>query len=181
MNYISNDILKLRNLKYSDAEDLHIYRSDPQVCRFQEFSTRDLEHARTFCKEQSQLDFGTSGCWFQMGIALLSTDQLIGDCGVMFDAEDPRLTEIGYTLNPAFQGKGYATQAVKMLCDVMFSKYNVHRIYAVVDIRNHPSIGLLKRLSFRKEGHSTMSYWDKKENKWYDELHYALLNPSYTA
>ncbi|MEI7530117.1 MAG: GNAT family protein, partial [Elusimicrobiota bacterium] len=83
-----------------------------------------------------------------------------------------RQAELGYTLAPEHQGKGYATEAVVRVVEYLF-KLKKHRITATADPRNTPSIKLMERLGMRKEGHFKKSFWTGKA--WADDVAYALL------
>jgi RimJ/RimL family protein N-acetyltransferase len=174
--FAAGENIILRQFGKKDLNSFFEYRSDPVVCRFQEFMLISKGEAAQFIEKQTHAVMGTPGQWFQVAIALLESDELIGDCGVMFDAHDARLVEIGYTLNPRFQFKGFAHEAVSLLCQLLFDNYNVHKIKAVVDIRNSPSIRLAERVGFIQEGHLQQSYWDNKTGQWYDELLYGMLS-----
>ena len=100
------------------------------------------------------------------------TGPLIGDCAAMPQADDPRQCEIGFTLAPEYQGRGYATEAVRLLAGYLFGR-GKHRITASCDARNAASAAVLERLGMRREGHLRQSTWAKGE--WTDDLLYALL------
>ena len=74
---------------------------------------------------------------------------------------------------PEHQGRGYATEAVRLLLTYLFSERGKHRIAAYCDPRNAASAALLERLGMRREGHLRESTWAKGE--WTDDLVYALL------
>jgi aminoglycoside 6'-N-acetyltransferase len=91
----------------------------------------------------------------------------------MPQADDPRLCEIGFTLAPGYQGRGYGTEAVRLLLSYLFITRSKHRISACCDARNAASAALLERLGMRREGHLRQSSWFKGE--WTDDLLYGLL------
>jgi GNAT superfamily N-acetyltransferase len=64
----------------------------------------------------------TPGEWFQFAVALRATGQLIGDCAAMPRADDPGQCEIGFTIAPRYQGRGYATEAVRLLVGYLFAR-----------------------------------------------------------
>ena len=72
----------------------------------------------------------------QVGLTLLSSSCLIGDCGIRTFPDDQRLMEIGITLAPAYQGRGLATEAVLGILGSVFAELAVHRVCASVDPRN---------------------------------------------
>ena len=58
--------------------------------------------------------------------------------------------EIGYTLSPQYQGKGYGVEAVHSIIDYLFNNLNKHRITASVDPENTKSINLIEKLGMRE-------------------------------
>jgi RimJ/RimL family protein N-acetyltransferase len=74
---------------------------------------------------------------------------------------------------PAHQGQGLASEAVRSLVTYAFSTLDVHRVFAIVDIRNVPAQRLLERLKFRQEGHFVENAWFK--GSWSSEFLYAIL------
>lgn len=88
-------------------------------------------------------------------------------------ADDPSQCQIGFTIAPGYQGRGYATEAARLLAGYPFAR-GKHRITACCDARNLASAAVLDRLAMRREGHLRQSTWAKGE--WTDELLYALLH-----
>ncbi|MDX6248151.1 MAG: hypothetical protein QOF10_1511 [Kribbellaceae bacterium] len=73
----------------------------------------------------------------------------------------------------AYQGNGYATEAVRGLLDHLFVERNLHRVAAECDARNASSARLLERVGFRQEGLRRAATWFKGE--WTDDLVFGLL------
>ncbi|WP_129713992.1 GNAT family N-acetyltransferase [Pedobacter sp. SYP-B3415] len=63
-----------------------------------------------------------------------------------------RSAEIGYWLGQPFWGKGYATEAVRMLTEHAFSESGIQRIFAGVFSGNLASMRVLEKNSFVCEG-----------------------------
>jgi RimJ/RimL family protein N-acetyltransferase len=63
-----------------------------------------------------------------------------------------RILEIGYFLLPNERGKGYCTEAVKIMIDYLFLSKNIGRIQAMNDMRNLGSQKALEKAGFKKEG-----------------------------
>lgn len=87
-------------------------------------------------------------------------------------ADDPSQYEIGFAIAPRYQGRGYATKAVRLLVGYLFAR-GKQRITACCDARNAASVAVLERLGMRRKGHLWQSTWAKGE--WTDDLLYALL------
>lgn len=165
--------LILRTLEENDASRIFQYRSHPEVSRFQSWGTESIGDIKSHIKELFTEPPGTSGCWHQLGISLLSTGQLIGDCGFHILQAEPRQSEIGVTLDPDYQRQGYATEALRALLDYLFFTLGKYRVFASVDPRNIRSVTLMERIGLRKEAHFVKSLWFKGE--WVDDLIYGML------
>ena len=165
--------LVLRKLNLADSEALFRYRTDPDVSRYQNWKPLTIEDARQFVETLANLEPDTPGSWFQLAITMRETGELIGDCGIHFPVEETRQAEIGITLAPAYQGKGYALEALVAVLDFLFVTLRKHRVVASVDPGNQPSIALLERLGMRKEAHFRESLWFK--GAWADDVIYAIL------
>ena len=62
------------------------------------------------------------------------------------------LLEIGYSLIPSERGKGYCTEAAKILVDYMFLSKSVPRVQTHTDVRNVASQKVLEKTGFKKRG-----------------------------
>lgn len=170
----------LRRFHPGDVATFVAYRSSEQVARFQSWDAPyPREEGERFIREIARDHPDTAGQWFQFAVALRTTGQLIGDCAAMPQADDPRQCEIGFTIAPDHQGRGYATEAVRLLVGYLFAGRGKHRITAYCDARNAASAALLERLGMRLEGHLRESSWAKGE--WTDDLVYGLLRDEWQS
>lgn len=165
--------LLLRRFRNDDLATFLAYRNDPDVARYQSWTSYTEREARLLISDMQRLDPGTPGEWFQFAIELQATGKLLGDCTLLIHKEEPRLGEIGYTLAQSYQGKGYASEAIARLLDYAFGELNLHRIIAQLDQRNDRSAALVERLGFRREGAFRQNHWFK--GAWADEYLYAML------
>lgn len=165
--------LLIRNLRLSDLTDFHAYRSNPEVTKYQGFDVFSPQQAADFINEQTNKAFGNPGEWVQYGIENKSTGRLVGDCAVKLDGNDTRLAEIGITIAPAEQQKGYAKETLLAILDFLFSLPGFHRVTETVDAENIASIQLLKSTGFRQEGHFIENIFFK--GQWGSEYQFAML------
>lgn len=84
-----------------------------------------------------------------------------------------KLLEIGYALIPSERGKGYCTEAVKIMVDYLFLSKNIVRIQAHIDPRNTASLKIIEKVGFKKEGTIRKSFFTR--GKWRDTLLYSIL------
>lgn len=107
-----------------------------------------------------------------------STMKIIGWCGFHTWYIDHFRAEIGYGLMlDENKGKGYMTEAIKPIVEYGFSKMKLHRIEAFVAPYNEPSLRLLQKLNFTKEGHLREHYF--ANNKAEDSIVYSLLKSEF--
>lgn len=165
--------LLIRNLGLSDLAAFHAYRSNPEVTKYQGFDVFSLQQAEDFIREHADKTFGRAGEWVQYGIENKTTGRFIGDCAVKLDGSDTRLAEIGITISPAEQQKGYARETLLSILDFLFRLPGFHRVTETVDAENIASIQLLKSTGFRQEGHFIENIFFK--GQWGSEYQFAML------
>lgn len=165
--------LYIRHLELSDLSDFHIYRSNPEVTKYQGFDVMTITQAEEFIKHNAEKYFGKAGEWVQYGIENTNTGQLIGDCAIKLDQYDTRIAEIGITISHLEQKKGFAKEALQGILAFLFEEKGILRVVEIVDAENLASINLLKSLRFRQEGHFIENIFFK--GKWGSEFQYAML------
>ena len=77
--------------------------------------------------------------------------RLAGLIRIGMDADDGRHGSVGFSLDPGFQGRGYATEALVELVRFGFEELGLRRIRAEVDTRNEKSWKVLERAGFLRE------------------------------
>lgn len=170
--------LVLRRFTPADAPALASYRSDPEVSRYQSWeSPVPMEEAKRLVGTFSAGNPRDPG-WFQYAVERRDVPGLIGDIGVCL-GEDGRQAQLGFTFAPAFQGRGYATEAVARTVEHLLVEEELHRVWATCDGRNVRSANLLGRVGFRREGHLVQSTWFKGE--WTDDVLFGLLASEHRA
>jgi RimJ/RimL family protein N-acetyltransferase len=169
---IATERLVLRRFRPSDAETLAAYRSDPEVARYQSWAAPvPIEEARAIVASLEKADPAQPG-WFQYAIELTAEKAHIGDVGVSLN-DNRRQAEIGFSLASAYQGRGFAAEAVRAVLDHLFRVQGLHRVSAECDARNTASARLLERVGFTREGRLRQHTWTKGE--WTDDLLFGVL------
>ncbi len=82
--------------------------------------------------------------------------------------------ELGWALDPAYTGQGYATEAVRGVIDACFGPLGLRRVHAGCFTANEPSWRLMERLGMRREEDSRKTGLHRS-GEWMDGLIYALL------
>ncbi|HHG8772414.1 TPA: GNAT family N-acetyltransferase [Raoultella planticola] len=76
--------------------------------------------------------------------------QAMGDIGLRISGKNPYEADIGYALLPEAQGKGYASEALRAICDYGFRRLGLHAINAWVLGDNRGSARLLEKHGFTR-------------------------------
>jgi len=168
---ITTDRLAVRPAELGDERAIYSYRSNFAENKYQGWFPDSVEEVREHIKTNISQNIDITDMWLQFAI-IISENKLIGDIGVNLSA-DKMQAEVGCTLDKAFQGKGYATEALGAMIDYLFLTLKKHRITASIDPRNTASIRMVERLGFKKEAHFRESLFIRGE--WVDDVIYAIL------
>lgn len=139
----------LRRSRADDAEAISAYRSDPEVHRYQGWDRTDPDGVREEIDRMRERAPGDPAGWVQLSVEDLATGALVGDVGLSPAEGEPGVIKLGYTMSPAFQGRGYATDAVAALVTYAFDtlQADVVRVYA--NEENVPSIRVAQKAGLR--------------------------------
>ena len=170
--------LRLTRMQQRHVLSFAAYRADPVVAQYQSWDSYSQTEAASFIEKIQKQDPDVQGEWFQFAIEERSSDLHIGDLAMGVSASDPRLVEIGFTIAPDHQRKGYAFEAASSLLSYLLEERSKHRITATTDVLNSGSIALLESLGFKREAHFRENIYFK--GRWGDEFVYALRKSQWT-
>jgi RimJ/RimL family protein N-acetyltransferase len=92
--------------------------------------------------------------WLGYAAILRSERQVIGDIGFLGPPDPAGNVEIGYAVVSGRRGRGYASEMVGVLIRWAFEDERVRRITAHTDPDNAPSIKVLEKNGFQRDGTS---------------------------
>jgi RimJ/RimL family protein N-acetyltransferase len=170
--------LLLRPYRPGDVDAVYAYERLPETVRY--LSNEPMTRAEAGALVTRRVDSSTLGGVGEavnMIIELARTGDLVGDCAMLWRSHGQ--AEVGYVLNPAHYGRGYATEAVEALLRLCFEEMGLHRVAARCDARNTASWRVMERAGMRREAHLVQSELIKGE--WTDELIYAILRSEWAA
>ncbi|CAG9612029.1 [Ribosomal protein S5]-alanine N-acetyltransferase [Bacillus rhizoplanae] len=112
---------------------------------------------------------------YSFGIYVIETEELIGNITLTEVLRGPlQSCFIGYALDKNHNGKGYMTEAVKLVVSYAFDELKLHRIEAGVMPHNIGSIKVLEKSGFHKEGIAKKNV--KINGRWEDHQVLAIVN-----
>lgn len=148
---LENFILRKISIEH-DYISYFNYMSTPPVMEYlsEDDIPINLDKARSDLSYWAKLfDYQQSFYW---AIALKSTNQIIGTCGFNYWNKTHKRAEISYDLDYNHWGKGIMTKAVKLISNYAFEHTKIQRIQATVASDNIPSIRVLEKTGYTKEG-----------------------------
>jgi RimJ/RimL family protein N-acetyltransferase len=146
---LTTERLLLRRSRLDDADAISAYRSDPQVHRYQGWERTDPEGVRDEIESMTSRTPGDPGGWVQFSVEERETGLLVGDVGMSPVEDEPGVIKVGYTMDPAFQGRGYATEAVAALVAYAFESLGAEVVRAFASAENVPSIRVAEKVGMR--------------------------------
>jgi ribosomal-protein-alanine N-acetyltransferase len=175
MKVIKTRRLILRPLHETDLEGFARIRSNPDVARYQSWSTPfSLEQARQLLREMPTSIEGNPGRWFSFAIERQSEPGIIGEFAVHLLAEDESQAMFGFTIDASLQRQGYASEALCGVLDYLFEELHLHRVIAICDVENIASKTVLEKIGFRREAEFIENIFFK--GAWGSEYQYAILD-----
>ena len=109
---------------------------------------------------------------YELAIEQPDCPGLMGCIGIRFPGH-PLQADIGYWLGEPFWGKGYMTDAIRLVCHLSFKYLNAVRVYAPVFAGNIGSRRALEKNGFSLDG--TIRNHVNKRGKWLDVWFLTLL------
>lgn len=91
--------------------------------------------------------------WLCFGIADIYTGEKLGNIGLKIVNSKQKKAEIGFMLKVAAQGKGIASEALKLLINYAFCDVAINKLVAYCATDNIASYRLLEKLGFSREAY----------------------------
>ncbi len=156
--HLQTDRLFLRQIDMDDAGEILALRSDDLVMQFiGRPKMSSLEEARTWIEKFDTALAQSEGITW--AITLKTEKKLVGTIGFWRLEKEHYRGEIGYLLNPLFQGKGIMHEAFVPVLNYGYEKMKLHSIEANVYPENTSSIKILEKNGFVQEGYFKENYF----------------------
>ncbi len=163
----------LREFAPDDLDAVALYAANAEVTRHlvwgpqsraetNEWLARALSEAREVPRQH-----------FALALLERSSGRLVGTGRISVVSRSHRVGSIGYVLNRAYWGRGYASEMAGLLVTFGFQRLDLHRIEATCDPANMGSRRVLEKCGMRYEGHAREHLWVR--GAWRDSLLYAIL------
>jgi len=147
---LATDRLLLRSFGVGDVEAVRAYAGDPEVCRHTTWGPNTRAQSQEFLDEvvaASSVEQPAARTW-----AVTADGAVLGACSVVVTSEEHRRGEMGYVLNRAHWGRGFATEAAGAVLRFAHEELRLVRVEATCRPGNDASRRVLLRIGMRQEG-----------------------------
>ncbi|HET8780060.1 MAG TPA: GNAT family N-acetyltransferase [Agromyces sp.] len=175
-------VLELRPPTSDDLDQVLVWRNRPEVTRWLLRTTVDPQAFRKAWLESID-DPDQHAVVAVLGEAVIGTGSLdVHDGMGQFDGDVWRRSEglLGYLIDPAHAGNGFATEIARALLDLAFTELGLHRVTAGCFADNIASWRVMEKLGMRREQHGVRDSWHA-ELGWIDGFTYAILAEEWPA
>lgn len=174
---LETDRLILRKLKHSDAENMfNNWVSDKEVTKYLTwaphkylYDTKELLEA--WIGRYNNLRF------YQWGIALKDSDEVIGTISSVGMNEKIGLVHIGYCISKDYWNKGITSEALKEIIRFFFEEVKANKVESRHDPKNIFSGKVMEKCGMKYEG--TLRQADWNNSGVCDTSYYGILAEEY--
>jgi len=172
---IPGERVYLSPINVDDAETFVKWLNDYEVTGYLGNSTRMIN----LQGERAQLEkLATEGQNFV--IVLQNSDTMIGSISLMDVNQLNRTATLGIFIGEAeHRGRGYGTEAIRLIVGYGFRQLNLHNIMLQVHADNERGIACYKKVGFREFGRRTESKF--KDGKYIDVISMEILDRDFVG
>lgn len=172
--------LSLRRLRAEDLAQTWRYRQLPEVYEwitsapttFAEYQDHFAQDGR-IARDVAVWLCGQGGEEVLIGTVMVRSSDAWGQTEIVDQAKGVQ-AELGWSFDPAFGGRGYATEAVRAVMNLCFGALGLRRVTAECFAANEPSWKLMERLGMRREAYTKADALHRN-GQWMDGMYYAML------
>lgn len=162
---IKTNRLILRDININDSKDIFEYMGDIDNTKYMYFGKyKDILEVNKFIEKYLR-DEDLKAHMFVVEL----NNNVIGDISIY---DEDEYAELAWVFNKAYHNKGYAYEAVTKYIEFIKENYNYKYFIARADIRNIPSIKLMKKLNMRYISTTIREYPDGRPTS--EEVEYRL-------
>lgn len=145
---LGTERLTLRQLSLSDESEVFFQRSDKEMNKYVgNPPCRSLEEARAWIEKIN--GFAASNESIYWAVCIKGTEKMIGGFCFWNISEEKNSAEIGFTMLPQYQGRGYMSEVLRAALNYGFEQMGAACIEGYTHPDNIPSIRVMEKNGFR--------------------------------
>lgn len=143
---LATERLILREFASTDAPAMYRYRSDPEVKRYDTFGPNTAQEIEALLARIVSWQTEQPRTRYLLAITLATTGEVVGEAMLALASSSSGPSgELGYLLNQAVWGHGYATEVVQALIEFGRTTLGLHEVVAECDAANNASWHVLEK------------------------------------
>jgi [ribosomal protein S5]-alanine N-acetyltransferase len=175
MDPLTGDLTTLREFRATDLDDYLAIVSDDRVTSWMSFDSRDraaAEKALTAILERAAQEDRPD---YLLAVTRRDDDSVVGFARL--GPTGVKAAHLGYAIHADHWGRGYATDASRVMLRLAFDTLGKHRVSSAIGPENEASIAVVKHLGFTYEGRIRHHVFTN--GAWRDSLLYSLLESEF--
>jgi RimJ/RimL family protein N-acetyltransferase len=173
---LSGRLVNLRELNDADAPALHAVYGNPDVCQYMSFTPRTVEQCAAIIAA-ARKDAETAPRQVYMLAVCGDGTELIG--AARLGLGEWKSAQFGIALRPDQWGNGRGTETVRLLLQLGFRDFGLHRIWGARSPRNYASGRLMAAAGMTEDG--TIRSHVPRHGVWDDSATASILENEFTG
>lgn len=173
---LTGEKVRLREYRKEEVQQVHNYINDPEV---KSLLHPGIPYPYTLEDEIKWFEYNSAANdIYNFAIETLEGSKYIGGCGVNKIDWKNSVAVVGIFIgDKRYWGKGYGTDAMKVLVSFIFDQMNIHKIKLSVFSFNQRAIRSYEKCGFKTEGILRKEIF--KDGKYHDDIVMGILREEY--
>ena len=175
---LAGELIRLRGVRDDDLPVLAAWEMDPG--RMTTLSSWVVPPSEAAARER--ITRWSANDKDNLGFAIETLEDppvLVGNVGLWGARPKDRCATIGIALGREYVGRGYGTDAMRVIVSYGFRELGLHRMQLGVSPFNPAGIRAYEKAGFAEEGRRREAVWH--DGRWYDEVLMSVLEPEWAA
>ena len=155
-----NARVSIREHQRSDMDAYVAWQTDPLIGQHLSWLPKSIEEARASFEDLMSQQSDPKRVRYFFAVVYTESQEVVGDVG--FTADNNLRGDCGWFISSKFQGRGYATDAVKLLVDSAFNSYGMKELIASCARSNAASIRIMEKCGFKLQRNNEERVWYAK-------------------
>lgn len=173
-NFLMNDRIYLRAVEPEDMDTMYEMENDPSMWDISNFTVPYSRYVLRQYIENSQCDVFADKQLRLMIVGRLN-NKVLGTIDITDFVPLHSRGEVGIAVHKDYRQQGYATDALKLLCEYAFDFLSLTQLYAHVVVDNEACVKLFTSCGFVQCG--LLKSWLQIEGRYKDVALFQSLNP----